>query len=204
MRGLIHPLDMMIVHRRETSPNPTLNAECQAGRHRVPLLTVFGLTQLGIEPRSPGARWTLYHQATAPVHRCGAHESEISTHLFTHLNHLLIHCKLLTQAGLQSIANNICEIKGLYTRKKQFCCFFNILQGIWDSMGCPIDIKIQSVILQQTLVEHQLADPPTHMPRSEQALHRDVTMGMGRFCDHKCSSPHSFECPLIIESTWFS
>ena len=38
-------------------------------------------------------------------------------------------------------------VKGMHTRKKKFCCFFHILQGIWDSMGCPIYIKIRSVIL---------------------------------------------------------
>jgi len=40
----------------DATPNPTLHAERQAGGHRVPLLTIFGLTRQGIEPRSPGYR----------------------------------------------------------------------------------------------------------------------------------------------------
>ena len=43
-------------HIVTTHPNPTLDAEHQAGRIWVPVLLVFGMTRPGIEPQPPSLR----------------------------------------------------------------------------------------------------------------------------------------------------
>ena len=56
----VHPLDMTLVCRRDLPPNPTLEAESQAARHRVPFIRFFGNTRPGFEPRPPGNRSLLF------------------------------------------------------------------------------------------------------------------------------------------------
>ena len=67
MTGLIHPLDMTLVHRRELSPIQPFMLSAKQGGIGSHFLTVFGLTGPGLNPGLPCARRTLYHKATAPV-----------------------------------------------------------------------------------------------------------------------------------------
>ncbi len=46
------------------APDSTLDAECQAERHQVPFLVVFGMTMLGNKPQPPNLWEDTNHKAT--------------------------------------------------------------------------------------------------------------------------------------------
>ena len=110
------------------------------------------------------------------------------------------------------------KVKGMHTCKKNpvFAVFLKYPMGYFGLYG--------SSNWQNNLISHFLANTswtsafrPTHPnavfwagatlwchTTQPYSLIPFMLTEMGRFCYHKGGSPHSFECPLNIESTWLS